>query len=306
MALPFANGSGGRFIPEVWSKKLLVNFYKTTVLDAICNTDYQGEISGQGSKVNIRNTPVVGISDYDPAASTPITSYDDLSDTLVELTIDKAKIFKFKVDDVLAAQSDIPLVNEATRDAGERMKIAVDTDVLGGIYSGVAAGNIIGGATYTLAQQITKANVIDHIIDMGNKLDEADIAETGRWLVLPPWICSMIKKSDLQNANQSGDSTSIARNGKLGIIDRFTIYQSNSVPIRGDDAAAALASDADAQYKILAGTTHYATFASQFVKTETLRLESRFGDAVRGLKVYGYKVVQPTAGVLLNAKQAVE
>jgi hypothetical protein len=284
MALPFANGSGGRFIPEVWSKKLLVNFYKTTVLDAICNTDYQGEISGQGSKVNIRNTPVVGISDYDPAASTPITSYDDLSDTLVELTIDKAKIFKFKVDDVLAAQSDIPLVNEATRDAGERMKIAVDTDVLGGIYSGVAAGNII---------------------DMGNKLDEADIAETGRWLVLPPWICSMIKKSDLQNANQSGDATSIARNGKLGIIDRFTIYQSNSVPIRGDDAAVALASDADAQYKILAGTTHYATFASQFVKTETLRLESRFGDAVRGLKVYGYKVVQPTAGVLLNAKQGV-
>ena len=65
----------------------------------------------------------------------------------------------------------------------------------------------------------------------------------------------------------------------------------------------ALAADADAQYKILAGTTHYATFASQFVKTETLRLESRFGDAVRGLKVYGYKVVQPTAGVLLNAKQ---
>jgi hypothetical protein len=201
------------------------------------------------------------------------------------------------------AQSDIQLVNEATRDAGERMKIAVDSDVLGGIYSGVAAANIIGGATYANAQQITKANVIDHIIDMGNKLDEADQAEAGRWLVLPPWICSMIKKSDLQNANQAGDSTSIARNGKLGIIDRFTIYQSNNLPIRGDDAAVAAAADADAQYKIMGGTTQFATFASQFVKTETLRLESRFGDAIRGLKVYGYKVVQPTSAVLLNAKK---
>jgi hypothetical protein len=122
-------------------------------------------------------------------------------------------------------------------------------------------------------------------------------------LVLPPWICSMIKKSDLQNANQSGDSTSIARNGKLGIIDRFTIYQSNNLPIRGDDGAVAAAADADAQYKIMGGTTQFATFASQFVKTETLRLESRFGDAIRGLKVYGYKVVQPTSGVLLNAKK---
>ena len=303
MALPFADGSGGRFIPEVWSKKLLANFYKSTVLDAICNTDYQGDISGHGSKVHVRHTPTVGISDYDPAHATPITSYADLNDTELELLIDKAKMFAFKVDDVLMAQSDIQLVNEATRDAGERMKIAVDSDVLGGIYSGVAAGNIIGGATIATAEQVTKANVIDHIIDMGNKLDEADQPEAGRWLVLPPWICSMIKKSDLQNANQSGDSTSIARNGKLGIIDRFTIYQSNNLPIRGDDGAVAAAVDADAQYKIMGGTTQFATFASQFVKTETLRLESRFGDAIRGLKVYGYKVVQPTSGVLLNAKK---
>ena len=71
MALPFADGSGGRFIPEVWSKKLLANFYKSTVLDAICNTDYQGEISGHGSKVHVRHTPTVGISDYDPTAATP-------------------------------------------------------------------------------------------------------------------------------------------------------------------------------------------------------------------------------------------
>ena len=212
-------------------------------------------------------------------------------------------MFAFKVDDVLTAQSDIQLVNEATRDAGERMKIAVDSDVLKGIYSGVSAGNIIGGSTYAAASQVTKANVIDFIIDMGNKLDEADQAETGRWLVLPPWICSMIKKSELQNANEAGDSTSIARNGKLGIIDRFTIYQSNNLPLVGDDGVNAAASDADAQYKILGGTTQFATFASQFVKTETLRLESRFGDAIRGLKVYGYKVVQPTSGVLLNAKK---
>ncbi len=303
MALPFVDGSGGRFVPEVWSKKLLANFYKSTVLDAICNTDYQGEITGHGSKVHIRHTPTVGISDYDPTHATPITSYADLNDTELELLIDKAKMFAFKVDDVLTTQSDIQLVNSATADAGERMKIKVDSDVLKGIYGGVDAANVIGGATYANAIQINKANVIDYIIDMGTALDDADQPETGRWLVLPPWICAMIKKSDLQNANQSGDATSIARNGQLGIIDRFMIYQSNNLPLVGDDGVDADKTDGDAQYKILGGTNQFATFASQFVKTETLRLESRFGDAIRGLKVYGYKVVQPTSGVLLNTKR---
>jgi hypothetical protein len=282
-------GTSANFIPEVWSKKLLINFYKTTVLEQICNTDYEGEISGQGSKVIIRHTPTVGISDYDPMSATPISSYDDLGESTTELNIDNAKMFSFKVDDVLRAQADVELVNNATRDAGEKMKIALDTQVLAGIAG--SAGTVLddgsGGGVV-----ITKANIIDMIVDLGTALDEKNIPETGRWIVIPAWMAGMIKKSDLKNANEAGDSTSIARNGRLGIIDRFTLYQSNSVPEAGGD------------FSVLAGTNAYATFASQFVKTETLRLHDRFGDAVRGLKVFGYKVVQPDAGALLLAKKA--
>ena len=280
-------GNAANFIPEVWSKKLLVNFYKTTVLEQICNTDYEGEISGQGSKVIIRQTPTVGIADYDPMAATPISSYEDLGEDTIELMIDKAKMFRFKVDDVLKAQSDVELVNNATRDAGENMKIAVDSDVLGTIAS--QAGTVMA------TTQITKANIIDMIVDMGTALDEKNIPESGRWLVLPPWMGAMIKKSELKDASLSGDGTSILRNGRLGVIDRFTIYQSNSLPTAngGDDTT------------VLAGTKAYATFASQFVKTETLRLQDRFGDAVRGLKVYGYKVAQADAGVCLVASKGV-
>jgi hypothetical protein len=277
-----ANGSGaaftyaanqGGFIPEVFSKLLQAKFYKTSVLPAISNTDYEGEISGQGDKVHIRTVPNVTVADY-----TGTVSYADLTTSTVELLIDQAKSYAFKIDDVLSAQGDIDMLAEASKDAAEQMRIAVETDVL---------ANVVTGATTIGAQTtITASNILTNILDIAKDLDELNIPEEGRFIVLPPSMISLLKQSELRQAYLTGDATSPLRNGQVGQVDRFTVFQSNMLytPSTGTDAT---------YTHVLAGHPKAITFASQFTNTETVRLESTFGDGVRGLKVYGRKVVTP-------------
>jgi len=282
VAAGYSSLPNGNFIPEIWSKKMQAKFYASTVLGEIANHDWEGEIKGSGSKVIIRAIPTVTIGDYGIGGT---INYQDLEDDKIELLIDKAKYFAFKVDDVDEVQSDIAIVNKTTQDASEQMKITVDTDVLGNVYS---------DAANTLASTVvTATNVLTWIINAGTALDEANVPEAGRWMVIPPWIAGMIKQSDLKDASLAGDGQSIMRNGRLGMIDRFTLYNSNNIALTGVAASGT--------FHCMAGTKHFISFASQFVKTETLRLQNSFGDAIRGLKVYGYKATKPEAGVYMPA-----
>lgn len=273
--------SAANFIPEIFSKKLQAKFYASSVLPQISNTDYEGEISGQGNKVNIRTVPNVTVSNY-----TGSVSYADVTTQNIELMIDKAKSYAFKVDDILKVQADIAFQNEASKDAAEQMRIAVEQDVL---------GNIVTGSTTVLDKaSVSASNILDHVLEAGRKLDELNIPESDRFIVLSPLYIEMLKKTDLKLAYLTGDGVSPIRNGKVGMIDRFTVYQSNLLAIgTGGDANKTLA---------LAGHPKATCFASQFVKTETVRLTDTFGDGVRGLKVYGYKVVVPDALVTLKLK----
>lgn len=270
-----ANLANGNFIPEVWRKKLQAKFYANTVLDQVTNHDHEGEINGMGSKVYIRVRPTITISDYTVNSN---LTYQDLADDKVELLIDKAKSYSFKCDDIDKAQSDIKIINEATLDAAEQMKITVEKQVFANVFA--------DATTQTANTQITALTVLNWIVDQGVSLDELNIPGEGRFLIIPPWIGGMIKKSDLKDASISGDTTSILRNGRLGMIDRFTLYVSNN--LSGGTTVGN-------PVHCLAGTKHAISFASQFVKTETLRLQNTFGDAIRGLKVYGFKVEVPNA-----------
>jgi len=279
-AFPPAGANSTRnFIPEIWSKKLQAKFYASSVLPMISNTDYEGEITDQGNKVKIRTVPNITIANY--AGS---VTYEDVTGEVIELMIDKAKYYAFKVSDIARAQADINFQNEATADAGEQMRIAVESDVLANVATEAATQLDLGN--------IGPSNIVDVIVDLGTKLDELNIPEENRFVVLPPKYVGMIKKSELKDASLAGDGTSILRNGRVGMIDRFTIYMSNLLATEG--------SGASQKHVCLAGHPKAICFASQFVKTETVRLESTFGDGIRGLKVYGYKVVVPTA--LVTAK----
>jgi hypothetical protein len=275
MAFPSYNSGQQAFIPEIFSKLLQAKFYKQSVLPAISNNDYEGEISGQGDKVNIRTVPAVTINNY-----TGTITNQDLTSSTIELLIDQAKYYSFKVDDILAAQADVNMLEAASSDASEGMRIAVETDVL---------SSVVTGATTVGAQAtITSSNILAAILDQAKVLDELNIPEEGRFIVLSPEFVSMLKQSELRQAYLTGDGTSPLRNGKVGMVDRFNVYQSNMLYTPG--------SGADAGYThVLAGHPKAISFASQFTSAETVRLETTFGDAVRGLKVFGSKVVVPDA-----------
>ena len=261
------------FVPEVFSKLLQAKFYKQSVLPAISNTDYEGEISGQGDKVVIRTVPAVTINDY---AGT--VSNQELTTAKVEMLIDKAKYYSFKIDDVLAAQADINMLEAASSDAAEGMRVAVESDVLSSVVTGATT---IGAQT-----TITSSNVLAEILELSTALDNLNIPEEGRFIVLPPSMISLLKQSELRQAYLTGDSESPLRNGRVGMVDRFTVYQSNMLFTASSGVD-------DTYTHVLAGHPKAISFASQFTNTETVRLETTFGDAVRGLKVYGSKVVVP-------------
>jgi hypothetical protein len=297
MAFPVAPGGAnytGNFIPEIWASKLIENFYDATVLSAISNTDYEGEIKQHGDKVNIRTTPELTIRSYEKGMKLMVERPDKPK---VVLNIDQGEYFAAIEDDVDKTQSDINLMQNWSRDASEKMKIKIDSNVLTGMLpdissqnmgatAGRISGNINLGATGA-ALQVTKTNVLDYIVDAGLVLDEANSPESSRFMVIPAWMAALIKKSDLKDASLTGDGTSVLRNGRIGMIDRFTLYVSHNLNRVTDGG--------NQCFSVIAGHKMGLTFASQMTEMETLRSESTFGSIIRGLQVYGYKVVKPEA-----------
>jgi hypothetical protein len=291
------------FIPEIWSGKLVEKFYDATVLAAISNTDYEGEIKNHGDKVKIRTKPTITIRTY---LADGELNVDRPAGNVVELNIDKGKYFNLALDDVMRVQSDLNIMDMWSADASEQFKISVDTEVLSAIKGTMAAanrgatagrisGNINLGVTGTPLAIVPRSpaagqvEVVDAILRMGQVLDEQNIPETGRWLVIPAWMAKAVKESELRQAYLSGDSTTMLRNGRLGMIDRFTLYVSNLLPA---GVAGGLAAGETAIY---AGHSHGLTFASQFTNVETIRSERSFSNLLRGLQVYGYKMVDGVA-----------
>lgn len=197
------------------------------------------------------------------------------------------------IDDVQEKQNDINQMNIWSTDAAEQMKIKIDSEVLAslapdvaaankGATAGVQSGSVNLGATGAPVQ-LTASTVVDFIIGMGLVLDEQNAPETGRYLVLPYWVSAMLKSSDLKAAYLTGDQTSPMRNGRIGMIDRFTVYSSNLLAKYTDTGHTC--------YDMFAGVAKATTFATQLTKTETLRAESTFGNIMRGLQVYGFKTL---------------
>lgn len=307
----YPTGSSGNslqatgFIPEIWSGKLVEKFYASTVLAAISNTDYEGEIKNKGDRVKIRTKPTITIHDY---KSDGLLGLDRPTGGTLELYIGNGKYFSLILDDVMEVQTDLNIMSMWSDDAAQQLKIAVDSDVLDGIVNqcsannrGAAAGVITGsinlgvkGTPLSVVGRNPGAGdieIIDVLMRLGQVLDEQNIPEEGRWVVMPSWAGRMIKQSELRQAYLSGDSVSMLRNGRLGMVDRFTIYISNLLPNNSTDATNFSAGE----WPIYAGHAHGLTFASQISKVETLRSELTFGQILRGLQVYGYQVVDGKA-----------
>jgi hypothetical protein len=302
----------GIFIPTIWSGKLIEKFYDATVLAAIANSDYEGEISNQGDKVVIRTKPTIAINDYEANQALVV---ERPSSNIVELLIDKGKYFNTILDDVMEVQADLNQLSMWADDASEQMKIVIDTDVLAYLAgemvaanSGAVAGRLSGdvdlgtvAAPLEVIDRVGKGfdgpEAVDVITRLGQVLDEQNIPETGRWLIIPAWMAALIKRSELRDASLVGDSVSMLRNGRLGMIDRFTVYMSNLLPTPASGAGGD-------HTQVYAGHSHGLTFASQLTKVETLRGESTFGTYLRGLQVYGRKVTDATAIAMARVRKS--
>lgn len=302
---------GAGFIPEIWSGKLIEKFYASTVLAAISNTDYEGEIRSYGDRVKIRQKATLQINNYlvggDLALQRPVGS-------ALELYIDQGIYFAAILDDIIEKQSDINNLSIWADDASEQMKINVDTAVLKFLlntgYAGPAgtptaptAGANMGANAGWISQNINlgtsaapvatvgrnpttgQVEIIDVILRIGQVLDEQNVPETGRWIVMPTWATFQLKRSELREVFVSGDQTSILRNGRYGQVDRFVIYASNLLP---NGTAGGLAAGV---FPIYGGHAHGLTFASQLTNVETIRSERTFGQILRGLQVYGRAVL---------------
>ncbi len=279
-----------QFIPELWASDVIVNLQKNLVFGSVANRNYEGEISASGSVVKINYLGPTTVSTYAPASTT--ITYADLDDAQRELKVDQQKYFSFRVDDIAAAQSKPEVRSAAMIDAAYRLKNEADA-YIAGLYT--QAGIIDSLGTEAAAIDITSVNVTEYVGLMGQKMDENNVPEDGRWLIAPPWF---IQKLTLAKITFDTDNTATLSNGFMGRYLGFNIFKSNNVSVK--TAATNQGS------RILAGYSETITMAEQILKMETLRLEGKFGDGVRGLYVYGAKVVRPETLCCLRADYVVE
>jgi hypothetical protein len=286
-----------KYTPKLYAAKLLEKFYDVTVFGEISMNTYEGTIKTQGDTVIIRTRPDITISDYTRNMNLD-TIRQHPEPTAIELVIDKAKVYSVGVDIIDEKQFDISALDEWATDASSAMGLTIDADILANIYTqcnasntGLTAGYKSGAynlGTSGSPRVVTKADVLDLLPDCSSTLAEYAVPrDSDRWIVFPEIIGNRIKKSDLRNVSFAGDSaTSTLRNGRIGELDGFKIYLSNSlVPITGSGSTAV--------WPVIFGHRGALTFASQLIENRKISPTNTFAKYLEGLQVYGYKVVQP-------------
>lgn len=279
----------GNFIPSKWAKKMAAVYHTSLVMNYTANTDYEGEIRDSGDVVKVRLVPEINVADYKIGTDMNIQT---LAGATSDLTIDKAKYFAFNADDIEVKQADVDYVSKSMEEGAFSIKKNVEATYFGGIYTGVAAKNtganagatsgIFNLGTESSQVALTKNNVLDYIFNCATILDEQDVPDADRWLVIPPAMANIVKKSEIKEVYVTGDAKSVIRTGNIGMIDRFNVFVSNVLPRSGSTG-----------FIPIFGHKSAVTFASQLVKTEMVTREKQFGKVCRGLSVFGFGVIKP-------------
>ena len=279
------------FIPTVWAARLLVALEKALIYGQanVCNRNYEGEIRASGNTVKIASIGDVTIGDY--VKDTDIAAPEILTDSDQSLVIDQAKYFNFYVDSIDRAQQNVDVLDEAMRHSAWALREKADSYLAGVIDADVPAGNKIG--SLATPKVPTKDDAYEYLVDLGVLLDESNVPIEGRFVVVPAWFHGLLLKDErfVQAGTERSDAA--LANGKVGEAAGFSILKSNNVP-----------NTTGTKYKILAGHRIATAYVEQILDLQTYQPEKRFGDAVKGLHVYGAKVVRPTALACLIANKS--
>ena len=304
MAFGSAGGYGnlpsGNFTPQIFSQKVQKFFRRASVVEDITNTDYAGEIENFGDTVKIIKEPTITVQDY--ARGTAVST-QDLADDQITLIVDQGSYFAFKVDDIEERQSHVNFEALATSSGAYSLKKNYDYNVLKYIYdnASTSAGNT--GTDASPVTGTTNSNTLADIVSAAKSvLDQNDVPEENRWLVASPKFFQQLRKADAKLVDQSvmmDGGTSQIRNGKM--TDRplfgFNMYMSNAIVNGGAGAAASktFSSTNSGEYIFLYGHMSSVATANHIAKTELIRDPDSFADIVRGLHVFGRKVLRTEA-----------
>jgi hypothetical protein len=285
--------TNGFFIPEIYSKKVQIALRKAAVAEAVCNTDYMGEISSFGDTVNIIKEPQIAVADYTRGLAVTST---DLTDQELVLTVDQAKSFSFKIDDLEKRFSHVNFQAIAADNAAYALRDAMDSNILAAISAGATANTGMGttGTPIDIGFGSGEVDPLNQMSLAAKELDEANAPEDGRWFVAAPeWYNALSNSaSKLLSVDFNAGQGSI-RNGLVasGLLRGFSMYKSNNLPTN-DLSGATPAGSATAPVALFGHMSSTAA-ASSMNKVETVRDTGTFSDIVRGLMVWGRKVLRP-------------
>lgn len=253
------------FIPELWAATILRDLENNLVATKICSTDYTGEIKKHGDTVHFNSLADPTVNTY-----TGSITYEDLEDSQLSLLIDQKDYCAFKVADIDAAQANVALQTSQAARTAYKLKDKCDKYILG-LHAGA-------GRTVT-NESVSSASVLSAIGEMSLALDEANVPNEQKWIVIPPWVKLKLMlagvKFGIKNGIEGG--TGVSWTDALG----FDLYVSNNVAKSG------------AISYCLGGSKNAIAFADQLTNMRAMELEDSFDIGVSGLHVFGAKVIKP-------------
>jgi len=271
------------FVPTIWSAKLFQELDKAHVLVSLANRDYEGEIKSYGDQVKINAVGDITVSNYAPNVTSITPQQLTAAQTILE--INQSKYFAFYIDDVDNAQTNPKLMAEAMRKSAYALGDTAD-QLIAGFHTEA-------GATVA-STDLTDADVLKVLANTAEALDKKNVPTQGRWLAIPPWFHHKLVLNKIMETDGSVSADNAYTNGFVGRAYGFDIYMSNNL-------STGLSTNTNLKsHYALAGTNRGISFAEQVVKMEAYRPENSFSDAVKGLHVYGGKVIDPNALLRLN------
>ena len=332
----YTNLNSGNFSPVIYSKKVQKAFRTASVVDAVTNTDYSGEIANFGDSVKIIKEPDITITTYERGTT---LATQDLTDADFTMVVNQANYFQFAIDDIEEAHSHVSFGDLASDRAGYKLRDTFDSEVLHHMagFTGAGArrtsletgstkadsnadndellpanklditdfgGSDIGGASEITSIPIAAGGGSGGITSplailnrIARQMDQAAVDTDSRWCVVDPVFAEVLMDEDSKLINSDFGGGDELRNGRMpGQLRGFTIYKSNNLPSLGTGAGTAASAGSETNMSFLvAGHSSAVATAEQIAKTETFRSPTTFADIVRGMQLYGRKILRPEA-----------
>jgi hypothetical protein len=289
------NLANGNFSPIIYSQKVQKFFRTASVIEAITNTDYAGEIEAYGDTVNIIKEPTISVSAYSRGA---VVDAQDITDDQIQLTVDQANAFSFKVDDIEERHSHVNFESVATSSGAYALKNAYDKNVIAAMVAGVSSSgpdHLLGadsgsGQDQDVGFGSSEIDPVDTISKFNRLLNVSDVPEENRWFLAGPEFVEQLGQASSKLMSDTTGNATPLRNGKVlsGKIMNMDIYMTNNFA----------ASSTSNFYKVLGGHMSSTATANHIAKIEVIRHPETFSDVVRGLHVFGRKVLRPEGLVL--------